>query len=140
MIGARATFKRGNISLLAFFGQELLHEHFTLVVTVEALEPFRKPLPAQDPEPLSYLQAKSDFTFDIRLEAKLKTASMDAPHVVTRARISKPLLECFSTTRHHTVNGCNLQPGDLLASGTISGATEESRGCMLELTWRGLIR
>lgn len=54
------------------------------VVTLEALEPFQKPLPPQDPEPLPYLRAKSDFTFDIHLEAHLQTSSMDAPHVITR--------------------------------------------------------
>src|SRR5437016_8312628 len=54
------------------------------VVTLEALEPFRKPLPPQDPEPLSYLKQKDDFTFDIHLEAHLRTSSMDAPHIITR--------------------------------------------------------
>src|ERR1700688_4064149 len=54
------------------------------VVTLEALEPFRKPLPRQDPEPLSYLRAKNDFTFDIQLEAKLQTAKMKTPHTLTR--------------------------------------------------------
>src|SRR5437870_765404 len=54
------------------------------VVTLEALESFRKSLPSQDPEPLPYLRAKNDFTFDIHLEARLQTSSMDAPHVITR--------------------------------------------------------
>ena len=107
------------------------------VVTVEALEPFRRPLPAQDPEPLPYLRAKNDFTFEIQLEAKLKTASMEAPHLLTRTNFQNLYWSVSQQLAHHTVNGCNLQPGDLLASGTISGATEESRGCMLELTWRG---
>jgi fumarylacetoacetase len=107
------------------------------VVTMEALEPFRKPLPPQDPEPLPYLRAKADFTFDIQLEAKLKTASMEAPYAVTRTNFQNLYWSISQQLAHHTVNGCNLQSGDLLASGTISGATEESRGCMLELTWRG---
>jgi fumarylacetoacetase len=107
------------------------------VVTMEALEPFRQALPAQDPEPLPYLRAKNDFTFDIRLEAKLKSASMEAPQVITRTNFRNLYWSVSQQLAHHTVNGCNLQPGDLLASGTISGATEESRGCMLELTWRG---
>src|SRR5216110_3614359 len=54
------------------------------VVTLEALEAFRKPLPRQDPEPLPYLRAKTDFTFDIQLEAKLQTAKMKSPHAITR--------------------------------------------------------
>ena len=107
------------------------------VVMLEALEPFRKPLPPQDPEPLPYLRAAQDFTYDIQLEARLQTASMDAPHVITRTNFQNLYWSIAQQFAHHTVNGCNLQPGDLLASGTISGPTEESRGCMLELTWRG---
>jgi fumarylacetoacetase len=107
------------------------------VVTLEALEPFRKPLPKQDPEPLPYLRAKTDFTFDIQLEAKLQTAKSKSPHVITRTNFQNLYWSISQQLAHHTVSGCNLQPGDLLASGTVSGKTEESRGCMLELTWRG---
>jgi fumarylacetoacetase len=117
------------------------------VVTLEALEPFRKPLRPQDPEPLSYLRGKNDFTFDIDLEAHLQTAQMlataspsgggEAPHIITRTNFQNLYWSIAQQLAHHTVNGCNLQPGDLLASGTISGPTDESRGCMLELTWRG---
>ncbi|MGH7982619.1 MAG: fumarylacetoacetase [Candidatus Udaeobacter sp.] len=107
------------------------------VVTLEALEPFRKPLPQQDPEPLPYLRWENDFTLDIRLEAQLQTSSMKAPHVITRTNFQNLYWSIAQQLAHHTVNGCNLQAGDLLASGTISGATDESRGCMLELTWRG---
>lgn len=107
------------------------------VVTLEALEPFRRPLPPQDPRPLPYLRWENDCTFDIYLEARLQSASMDAPHVITRTNFQNLYWSVAQQVAHHTVNGCNLQTGDLLASGTISGATEESRGCMLELTWRG---
>jgi fumarylacetoacetase len=107
------------------------------VVTLEALEPFRKPLPPQDPEPLPYLRAKNDFIFDIQLEAHLQTAKMKAPHIITRTNFQNLYWSISQQLAHHTVGGCNLQPGDLLASGTISGPAEESRGCMLELTWRG---
>jgi len=107
------------------------------IVTLEALEPFRKPLPKQDPEPLPYLRAKNDFTFDIQLEARLGTAKLNAAHAITRTNFQNLYWSISQQLAHHTVGGCNLQPGDLLASGTISGATEESRGCMLELTWRG---
>jgi len=108
------------------------------VVTLEALEPFRKPLPRQDPEPLTYLRAKSDCTFDIQLEAKLQTAKMKSPHTITRTNFQNLYWSVSQQLAHHAVGGCNLQPGDLLASGTISGQSEESRGCMLELTWRGV--
>ena len=107
------------------------------VVTLDALEPFRKPLPAQDPEPLPYLKAKNDFTFDIELTAHLRTPKMKSPHVITRTNFQNLYWSVSQQLAHHAIGGCNLQPGDLLASGTISGATEESRGCMLELTWRG---
>ncbi len=107
------------------------------VVTLEALEPFRKPLPPQNPEPLSYLRAKSDFTFDIQLEAKLQTSKMKSPHTITRTNFQNLYWSISQQLAHHAVGGCNLQPGDLLASGTISGSDEQSRGCMLELTWRG---
>jgi len=106
-------------------------------VTLEALEAFRKPLPRQDPEPLAYLRAKNDFTFDIRLEARLQTAKMKTSHTITRTNFQNLYWSASQQLAHHTVGGCNLQPGDLLASGTISGESEESRGCMLELTWRG---
>jgi len=107
------------------------------VVTLEALESFRKSLPSQDPEPLPYLRAKNDFTFDIHLEARLQTPSMDSSSVITRTNFQNLYWSIAQQLAHHTVNGCNLQPGDLLASGTISGSNEGSRGCMLELTWRG---
>jgi fumarylacetoacetase len=107
------------------------------VVTLEALDPFRKPLPEQDPEPLPYLKRRSDSTFNIQLEAHLQTATMREPHVITRTNFQNLYWSISQQVAHHTVGGCNLQTGDLLASGTISGANEASRGCMLELTWRG---
>ncbi|MFN2621799.1 MAG: fumarylacetoacetase [Chthoniobacterales bacterium] len=107
------------------------------VVTLEALEPFRRALPVQDPEPLPYLRRPNDFTYDIQLEATLGTPSLASPHVITRTNFQNLYWSISQQLTHHAINGCNLQPGDLLASGTISGPTEESRGCMLELTWRG---
>ena len=107
------------------------------VVTMEALEPFRRPLPKQDPEPLPYLRGKNDFTFDIQLEAGLQTPKLKTPEIITRTNFQNLYWSLSQQLAHHTVGGCNLQPGDLLASGTISGPTEDSRGCMLELTWRG---
>lgn len=107
------------------------------IVTLEALEPFRKGVPAKDPPPLSYLKRAADFTFDIHLEAQLQTAKMTEPQTIARTNFQNLYWSIAQQLAHHTVNGCNLQPGDLLASGTISGPTEDSRGCMLELTWRG---
>jgi fumarylacetoacetase len=83
------------------------------------------------------LRAKSDFTFDTQLEARLQTSKMKSPQTITRTNFRNLYWSVSQQLAHHTVGGCNLQPGDLLASGTISGESEESRGCMLELTWRG---
>jgi fumarylacetoacetase len=107
------------------------------VVTLDALEPFRRPLPPQDPAPLDYLRAPNDCTYDIHLEAHLQTPTLEAPHRITRTNFQNLYWSIAQQLAHHAVGGCNLQPGDLLASGTISGPTEDSRGCMLELTWRG---
>src|SRR5438552_6974558 len=79
------------------------------VVTLEALEPFRKRLPQQDPEPLPYLLAKNDFTFDIQLEAQLQTSSMNAPHIITRTNFQNLYWSISQQLAHHTVNGCNLE-------------------------------
>lgn len=107
------------------------------IVSLEALEPFRKLLPAQDPEPLEYLRVSNDFTFDIQLEVQLQSAKMKAPETISRTNFQNLYWSMSQQLAHHTVGGCNLQPGDLLASGTISGPEESSRGSMLELTWRG---
>ncbi|MGI8891437.1 MAG: fumarylacetoacetase [Chthoniobacterales bacterium] len=107
------------------------------IVTLEALEPFRKPLPAQHPAPMDYLRAAKDFTFDIQLEVQLQTAKMEKPQTITRSNFQNLYWSISQQLAHHTVGGCNLQPGDLLASGTISGPAEDGRGSMLELTWRG---
>src|SRR5204863_9667449 len=86
------------------------------VVTLEALEPFRKPLPSQDPEPLDYLRAADDVTYDIQLEARVQTRTLATPHVITRTNFQNLYWSIAQQLAHHTVNGCNLQPGDLLAS------------------------
>ncbi|HEY2712356.1 MAG TPA: fumarylacetoacetase [Chthoniobacterales bacterium] len=107
------------------------------IVTLEALEPFKKPLPAQDPTPLSYLNQPNDFTYDIHLQVDLQTAKMSERQTISRTNSRNLYWSMSQQLAHHTVGGCNLQPGDLLASGTISGPNENSRGSMLELTWRG---
>ncbi|MEO6872328.1 MAG: fumarylacetoacetase [Chthoniobacterales bacterium] len=107
------------------------------VVTLDALEPFRKPLPAQEPEPFPYLRAPEDFVFDVQLQVDLQSAQMSAPQTIARSNMRNLYWSISQQLAHHTVGGCNLQPGDLLASGTISGPEENARGSMLELTWRG---
>lgn len=107
------------------------------VVTMEALEPFKKALPAQEPKPLSYLARENDWTYDIQLEVTLQSETMAAPQILTHSNFQNLYWSMNQQLAHHTINGCNLRVGDLLASGTISGANAESRGSMLELTRRG---
>lgn len=114
------------------------------VVTLEALEPFFAPGPPRskdDPPTLDYLRSGDDVVIDITLEVWIASAGMRAKGQPA-ARISRGSFRDMYWTiaqmiAHHTSSGCNLRTGDLLASGTVSGPTEESRGCLLERTWRG---
>jgi fumarylacetoacetase len=120
------------------------------VVTLDALEPFRArayPRPAGDPAPLPYLFSQANANaggFDITLEVFLTSARMRDEHVdplrVSAGNFADMYWTMAQLVAHHTSNGCNLRTGDLLASGTVSGPTKESRGCLLERTWRGTDR
>jgi fumarylacetoacetase len=107
------------------------------IVPMTALEPFRCPGPAQEPKPLSYLQSKGDWAYDIQLEVWLQGPKMDKPQRISRSNFKHLYWNICQQLAHHTVNGCNMKPGDLLASGTISGPTPDSYGCLLELAWKG---
>jgi fumarylacetoacetase len=112
------------------------------VVTLEALAPFRAPFtrPADDPPPLPYLDSPDNRArgmFDIALEAWLKTPNMPSPQRLTRSNFRDAYWTVAQLVAHHTVNGCNLQPGDLFGSGTISGPAPDQGGSLLELTTGG---
>ncbi len=107
------------------------------VVTLEALDPFRAPLPPQDPQPLPYLRWDEDHLYDIQLEVDLSTPTLTEPYRLTSSNFRHLYWSTHQQLAHHTVAGCKLRSGDLMASGTISGPEKESRGCMLEITWRG---
>ncbi|MCU0223636.1 MAG: fumarylacetoacetase [Acidobacteria bacterium] len=108
------------------------------VVTLDALLPFRVAGPRQDdPAPLPYLSESEPWSFDIALEVWLKTARMGERARIARSNHRHLYWNVRQQVAHHTVTGCNLRPGDLLASGTISGPTKDSRGSLLELSWRG---
>lgn len=107
------------------------------VVPLEALEPFRCPGPAQNPTPLPYLHSQGDWAYDIQLEITLRTQRMTTPQTIARSNFRYLYWNMPQQIAHHTISGCNLRPGDLLASGTISGPTPDSYGSLLELTWRG---
>ena len=107
------------------------------VVTMDALEPFRVAGPGQDPAPLPYLGSDSANGLDITLEVTLQSARMDAPQIISRSNMKYLYWGLEQMLAHHTVTGCNMRPGDLCGTGTISGPTEDSYGSLLELTWRG---
>ncbi|MDX9910241.1 MAG: fumarylacetoacetase [Phycisphaerales bacterium] len=117
------------------------------IVTMEALAPFRCPAftrdPA-DPRPLPYLSNENNERaggFDITLEVYLASEQMRtrgmSPIRLSRGGFKDMYWTLAQMLTHHASNGCNMQPGDLIASGTVSGRTRDARGCMLELTWNG---
>ncbi|MGQ0648702.1 MAG: fumarylacetoacetase [Gemmatimonadaceae bacterium] len=117
------------------------------VVTWEALAPFRAPAftrAPDDPPPLPYLLDDADQRdggLDIRIDVLLRSAVMRDQGMPAARLSSGATTDLYWTpaqmVAHHTAGGCNLRPGDLLGSGTVSGQSKDSRGCLLELTWRG---
>jgi fumarylacetoacetase len=117
------------------------------IVTFEALEPFRVPAlarPEGDPAPLPYLSFGRDRDrggVDLTVEVYLASGQMRErglpPVRLSRGRFADLYWTVAQMFTHHTSNGCNMRPGDLFASGTVSGPTQGARGCLLELTWRG---
>ncbi|MFC2148382.1 fumarylacetoacetase, partial [Bacteroidota bacterium] len=106
------------------------------IVTLEALEPFRVESPKQDPKPLPYLQQEGKNSFDIHLEVSI-TPEEGVPTTITRSNFKYMYWTMAQQLAHHTSNGCKILSGDLMGSGTISGATPDSYGSMLELAWQG---
>ncbi|KHG05063.1 Fumarylacetoacetase [Gossypium arboreum] len=107
------------------------------IVTLDALEPFACDAPKQDPHPLPYLAEKISKNYDIELEVQIKPSGQNDSCVVTRSNFKNLYWTVTQQVAHHTINGCNLRPGDILGTGTISGPEFESFGCLLELTWNG---
>jgi fumarylacetoacetase len=117
------------------------------VVTTEALAPFRVPpfeRDAGDPQPLPHLDGSENRErggVDLTLEVYLASARMREegvePMRLSRGNFRHMYWTAAQMLTHHASNGCNLRPGDLMASGTVSGPEKEARGCLLELTWRG---
>ncbi len=106
------------------------------IVTLDALEPFRVPGPAQDPSPLPYLAHSGDHAFDVHLELSLKPAGGE-PTTICRTNLKRLYWSMAQQLAHHTASGCNTRVGDLMGSGTISGPTPDSLGSLLELAWNG---
>lgn len=117
------------------------------IVTLDALEPFRVPSlarPASDPDPLPHLDSEADRSrgaFDIQMDLYLHTLQMrdagEPPVRLSHSSLKNLYWTPAQMLVHHTSNGCPLRPGDLLATGTVSGPEDSSRGCLLEITERG---
>lgn len=106
------------------------------IVTMDALEPFRTKGPKQEPTPLPHLQQKGKHSFDINLEVAIQPEN-SKPTVVSHSNFKYLYWSMCQQLAHHTSNGCRVNSGDMMGSGTISGPTEDSFGSMLELTWGG---
>ena len=110
------------------------------VVTMEALEPFRRNPPPRaegDPEVLPYLRTPGRDAYSITLEVWLRTARMHEAIRISRSNFASMYWTLAQMVTHHASNGCPLRPGDLIGSGTVSGPEKENRGCLMELTSRG---
>jgi fumarylacetoacetase len=106
------------------------------IVTMDALEPFRTKSPEQHPKPLPYLQQTNPSTFDIHLQVSILPEN-GMENVISNSNFKYMYWTMAQQLAHHTVNGCRINSGDMMGSGTISGPTEDSYGSMLELTWGG---
>ena len=124
------------IPLGPFLGKNFGSSISPWVVTLEALEPFRTASPKQEPEVLDYLKFEGDQHYDINLEVYLQPEN-GTENLISQSNYKFMYWNMTQQLAHHTINGCNVEVGDLYASGTISGEKPSSFGSMMELTWRG---
>lgn len=133
---ARDIQKWEYVPLGPFLGKNFASSISPWIVTLDALEPFRVESPKQNPKPLEYLQTKGKKSFDIHLEAGIIPKG-GKETTVCKSNFKYMYWNMAQQLAHHTVNGCPVNSGDMMGSGTISGPTEDSFGSMLELTWKG---
>jgi fumarylacetoacetase len=133
---ARDIQKWEYVPLGPFLGKNFGSSISPWIVPLEALKEFRVAPPVQEPEVLPYLQQSGNTNFDIQLEVELTTSS-GASAVISRSNTKYLYWSIRQQLAHHTVNGCNVEVGDLYASGTISGPTPDSLGSLLEITEGG---
>ena len=134
---ARDIQKWEYVPLGPFLGKNFGSSISPWVVTLEALDELRVSGPAQDPEVLDYLKFEGDGHFDVPLEVEIIPEGAYSGKVVCRSNFRHMYWNMRQQLAHHTVNGCNLRAGDMMASGTISGPEKGSFGSMLEISWRG---
>lgn len=134
---ARDIQKWEYVPLGPFLGKNFASSVSPWVVPFEALEPFRTNGPEQQPPPLSYLRTGGSRNFDIGLRVSIQPENSDEETIVTDTNFKYMYWNMAQQLAHHTVNGCNVRVGDMMASGTISGKKKTSYGSMLELSWGG---
>jgi fumarylacetoacetase len=125
------------VPLGPFLGKNFGSSISPWIVTLEALKPFRVKAPIQRPAPLDYLKPKGKQNLDIQLRVSLRSAKNNEDFIISRSNTRYLYWSMAQQLAHHTVNGCNVCVGDLLASGTISGSQPSTYGSMLELSWGG---
>lgn len=133
---ARDIQKWEYVPLGPFLGKNFASSVSPWLVTMEALAPFRTENPTQNPQPLPYLRTEGKKGYDINLEVWLKPQNSEE-NLICRSNFKYMYWNMAQQLAHHTVNGCNVQVGDMYASGTISGKDKGSYGSMLELSWAG---
>jgi fumarylacetoacetase len=133
---ARDVQKWESLSFGPFLSKNFATSISSWIVTIDALEPYRTKGPNQSPAPFPYLNLKGKHNFDINLEVAIQTEKLDTT-IVSRTNFKYIYWSMIQQLAHHTSNGCRINSGDLMGSGTISGPTPDSFGSMLELTWGG---
>jgi len=134
---ARDIQKWEYVPLGPFLGKSFASSISPWVVTIEALKPFKVEGPPQEPEVLDYLKFEGLKNYDINLSVSIMPEESYAETVICKSNFKYMYWNMSQQIAHHTVNGCNLNVGDMMASGTISGKSEDSYGSMLELSWGG---
>lgn len=124
------------VPLGPFLGKNFCSTISPWVVTLEALKPFKTDSPKQEPEVLDYLKFDGQQNFDINLQVYIQPEN-GQENLISESNYKFMYWNMLQQLAHHTVNGCNVEVGDMYASGTISGPDKSSFGSMLELTWRG---
>ena len=135
-LSARDIQKWEYVPLGPFLGKNFGSVISPWIVTLDALEPFRTAGPVQDPEVLPYLAFEGNKNYDINLEVYIRPRDGSESRIC-RSNHKFLYWNMSQQLAHHTVNGCNINVGDMYASGTISGPTPDSYGSMLELSWKG---
>ena len=124
------------VPLGPFLGKNFASHMGAWIVTLDALEPFRVAGPIQDPKVLPYLEYKGDKHLSINLEVAIQPENTEET-IVSNSNYKYMYWNMNQQLAHHTINGCNVNCGDLMASGTISGPKESEFGSMLEISWKG---